>query len=79
MNQNNHKFNRRQFLKHSTEAIAAGFAPGLWLSGCKKAYSGKKPNVILIVIDSLLMLHLVIISMEKLFDLIQLVGIEIVF
>lgn len=50
------KVTRRQFLKTSTLATAltaAGVSSGLWLGGCRKQWWGKRPNIILIVIDTL--------------------------
>ncbi|MBA7681149.1 Ulvan-active sulfatase [subsurface metagenome] len=45
---------RREILKHGLYGgLAAGLAPSLWLSGCGKRQQGKRPNIILIVIDTL--------------------------
>lgn len=46
--------NRRDLLKWGLYGgLTAGLGPGLWLSGCSKQSSGKRPNVILIVVDTL--------------------------
>jgi arylsulfatase A-like enzyme len=45
--------NRRQVLKYGLSGgLAAGLSPGLWLSGCGGWWQGKKPNVLLIVLDT---------------------------
>ena len=46
---------RRELLKYGLYGgLAAGLGPSLWLSGCgKKGPEKRKPNVVLIVIDSL--------------------------
>jgi arylsulfatase A-like enzyme len=50
---------RRKVLKYGLYgSVAAGLAPSLWLSGCGKLQQGKKPNIILIVIDTLRFDHL---------------------
>ncbi|MHC4458127.1 MAG: sulfatase [Planctomycetota bacterium] len=38
--------------------LTAGLAPSLWLSGCRNRPSGKKPNIILIAVDTLRADHL---------------------
>ena len=44
---------RREILKYSLYGgLAAGLAPSLWLSGCSKRQQGKKPNIILIILDT---------------------------
>jgi arylsulfatase A-like enzyme len=55
----NDGINRRQVLKRGLYGgLAASLAPALWLSGCRKSSSGKRPNVILISIDTLRADHL---------------------
>jgi arylsulfatase A-like enzyme len=50
----NSKLNRRQVLKRGLwGGLTAGLGSSLWLSGCSKRSSGKRPNVILIVVDTL--------------------------
>jgi len=50
---------RREILKHGLYGgLAAGLAPSLWLSGCSKRLQVKRPNIILIVIDTLRAGHL---------------------
>jgi len=45
---------RREILKYGLYGgIVAGLAPSLWLSGCRKQWWGKRPNIIFIVIDTL--------------------------
>lgn len=45
---------RREVLKQGFYGgLAAGLAPSLWLSGCGRRERGKRPNIILIVIDTL--------------------------
>jgi len=46
--------NRRDMLRHGLYGgLAASLSPSLWLSGCTKISSHKKPNIILISIDTL--------------------------
>lgn len=46
--------NRRQILKYGLySGMAAGLAPSLWLTGCGKRQQEKRPNIILVVIDTL--------------------------
>jgi arylsulfatase len=50
---------RRQILKYGLYGgLTAGLAPSLWLSGCRNRPSGKKPNIILIAVDTLRADHL---------------------
>jgi len=52
--QNNRKINRRDFIKQSTAAaLTTVLSSSLWLSGCGKQWRRRKPNIILIVIDTL--------------------------
>lgn len=49
----NKTVSRRKILRQGLYGgIAATLAPGLWLSGCSRFSSGKKPNVLLIVLDT---------------------------
>ncbi|MHC4455507.1 MAG: sulfatase [Planctomycetota bacterium] len=44
---------RREMLKYGIySGLAAGLSSSLWLSGCGKRRGGKRPNVILIVLDT---------------------------
>ena len=44
---------RREILRSGIYGgLAASLLPGLWLSGCGKQWVGKRPNVILIVLDT---------------------------
>jgi arylsulfatase A-like enzyme len=46
--------NRREVLKYGLYGgLVSALAPALWLSGCGKLLQRKKPNIILIVIDTL--------------------------
>jgi len=50
------RFTRRQFLKTTTATTAfaaAGISTVLWLGGCRRQLSGKRPNIIFILIDTL--------------------------
>lgn len=50
---------RREMLKYGfCGGLAATLAPGLWLSGCGKRPRGKRPNIILITVDTLRADHL---------------------
>ena len=45
---------RREILKYGLYGgLMAGLAPSLWLSGCRKQPRGRRPNIILIVVDTL--------------------------
>ena len=45
---------RRKILKYGLYGgLTAGLAPGLWLGGCRKRLQSKRPNITLIVIDTL--------------------------
>ena len=45
---------RREILRYGLYGgLAAGLAPSLWLSGCGKRLQVKRPNIILVVIDTL--------------------------
>ena len=44
---------RRELLKYGLYGgLAAGLSPSLWLSGCGRQRRGKRPNVLLIVLDT---------------------------
>ena len=44
---------RREILKYGLYGgLAAGLSPSLWLSGCGKQWRGRRPNVLLIVLDT---------------------------
>ena len=44
---------RREVLKRGLYGgLAAGLSPSLWLSGCGKQWRGRRPNVLLIVLDT---------------------------
>jgi arylsulfatase A-like enzyme len=52
--QTNRGLSRRQVLKYGLRSgVTATLAPSLWLSGCSKRRNGAKPNVVLILIDTL--------------------------
>lgn len=45
---------RREILKYGLYGgMLAGLAPSLWLGGCRKQWSSKRPNIIFILIDTL--------------------------
>jgi choline-sulfatase len=45
---------RRELLKYGIYGgLAAGLSSGLWLGGCRKLYRGSRPNVVVILIDTL--------------------------
>ena len=44
---------RREILRYGLYGgLVAGLAPSLWVSGCGKRQQGKKPNIILIILDT---------------------------
>jgi arylsulfatase A-like enzyme len=44
---------RREILKYGLYGgLAAGLSPGLWLGGCRKQQNGKRPNIILMTLDT---------------------------
>jgi len=48
------RLSRREILKYGLYgSLAAGLSPSIWLSGCGKQWRGRRPNIILIVIDTL--------------------------
>ena len=49
----NGRLSRRRVLKYGLYGgLAAGLSPSVWLSGCGRRYRGKRPNVLLIVLDT---------------------------
>jgi arylsulfatase len=55
----NSTLTRREILRYGLYGgLAAGLAPSLWLGGCGKRPRGKKPNIILIAVDTLRPDHL---------------------
>jgi arylsulfatase A-like enzyme len=47
------RLSRRNILKYGLYGgMMAGLAPSLWLSGCRKQWSSKRPNIIFILIDT---------------------------
>lgn len=61
-NQNSHSgLTRRELLKYGIYGyggLAAGLSSSLWLTGCRKQHRDKRPNVILISVDTLRPDHL---------------------
>jgi len=59
------KLNRRDILKYGLYGGIAAPQISLWLTGCRHKYKAKRPNIFLIVVDTLRADHLGVYGYDK--------------